>query len=366
MEKLWRYTPQSGFTNKNAGFSMWCFGTYRGKEYFIKQFLSPKFPADDKVASPEKIAKRIKDCKEFEQRRKKLYTTLTDYSDGNDVRILEFFRVASRYYIVTEKVEALPWTVETVAALEEKEKRRICAIIAHAIAALHKGGMVHSDIKHDNILYTYTEAGQVTAKIIDFDGGFLECDPPSMEDGVTGDMNYFSPEVCARAYENERPLTCKLDIFAMGVLFHQYFSGELPEYDHEAASCPGEAVLQGHKMQLNEKLPKDVSALIEKMLLEDPQKRPTAQEVFESLRPFHPKEEFSIFEDYEETMQLLCSHAASESPAETAGEDHTHFCSMCGRAISGTSDICDSCEEKRLRNNSLSDDASPFFRPGDL
>ena len=267
---------------------------------------------------------------------------------------------------MTEKVEALPWTVETVAALEEKEKRRICAIIAHAIAALHKGGMVHSDIKHDNILYTYTEAGQVTAKIIDFDGGFLECDPPSVEDGVTGDMNYFSPEVCARAYENERPLTCKLDIFALGVLFHQYFSGELPEYDHEAASCPGEAVLQGYKMQLNEKLPKDVSALIEKMLLEDPQKRPTAQEVFESLRPFHPKEEFSIFEDYEEAMQLLRSHAASESPAESAGEDHTHFCSMCGRAISGTSDICDSCEEKRLRNNSLPDDASPFFRPGDL
>lgn len=337
MEKLWRYTPQSGFTNKNAGFSMWCFGTYQGKEYFIKQFLSPKYPAEDKVSSPEKIAKKIKECKAFEERRRRLYATLTKFSDGNDVSILEFFRVSSRYYIVTEKVEALPWTIETIAALEESEKRRICAIIVHAIAALHKGNMVHSDIKHDNILYTHTESGKVTAKIIDFDGGFLESDPPSMEDGVTGDTNYFSPEVCARTYGEERPLTTKIDIFALGILFHQYFSGTLPEYDHSNASCPGEAVLQGNKLLLSEDLPKDISDLIGKMLSEDPRERPTAQEVFELLRPYHPKE---------------------ENPAS--------FCSMCGCPISGPSAVCDACVAELLRKSSLVDEASPFFRPGDL
>lgn len=338
MDKIWRYTPQSGFTNKNAGFSMWCFGTYQEKEYFIKQFLSPKYPAEDKESSPEKIAKKRKECAAFEQRQKSLYATLAEHSDGNDVSILAFFRVSSRYYIVTEKIEALPWTVETIAALEESEKRRLCAIIAHAIAALHKGNMVHSDIKHDNILYTRTESGKVTAKIIDFDGGFLESDPPSMEDGVTGDTNYFSPEVCARAYGEDRPLTSKIDIFALGVLFHQYFSGELPGYDPENASCPGEAVLQGSSLWLSENLPTDVSDLIGKMLSEDPQERPTAQKVFETLRPYRGDEEFSAFGDFDKAIRLLDRRSTEEDAGGAA----------------------------TARNVASDGGASPFYIPGDL
>ena len=103
MDKLWKYTPQSGFTNKNAGFSMWCFGTYQGKSILSSSFFLQSIQQMTKYPLPKKIAKRIRACEEFEQRRKKLYTTLTDYSDGNDVRIPEFFRIASRYYIVTEK-----------------------------------------------------------------------------------------------------------------------------------------------------------------------------------------------------------------------------------------------------------------------
>lgn len=288
MEKLWKYTLNSAFTNKNAGFSMWCFGTCQGKEYFIKQFLAPKYPAEDTVSSPEKIARKRMACEEFERRRARMYATLSACSDGNDVSILAFFRISSRYYIVTEKIEALPWTVNTIAALAEAEKRRLCAIIAHAIAALHNGHMVHSDIKHDNILYTYTESGRVTAKIIDFDGGFLESDPPSLDEGVTGDTNYFSPEVCARVYGENRPLTAKLDVFAMGILFHQYFTGRLPAYDMSMASCPGEAVLQGSPLLLDSNLPEDISELLAQMLSADPKDRPTAREAFMRLRPEHP------------------------------------------------------------------------------
>ncbi len=338
MEKLWRYEPQGGFTNKNAGFSMWCFGTYQGREYFIKQFLSPKFPANDTESSQAKIAKKIAECQTFEARRRKLYAALAELSDGNDVRILEFFRVASRYYIVTEKVEALPWAVEDVAALDEAEKRRLCAIIAHAIAALHSGGMVHSDIKHDNILYTYTESGKVTAKIIDFDGGFFEDNPPAPEEDITGDENYFSPEACARSYDEDRPLTCKLDVFALGILFHQYFSGEMPGYDHEAASCPGEAVLQGNALEISPNVPEDVAALLRRMLAENPDERPAAQEVFLALRPKRAK---------------------------------VKYCTRCGRPISGSGSVCAACAEEIMRASAPEEvpagkTDSPFYTPGDL
>lgn len=286
MSSLWRYNLQSEFTNKNAGFSMWCFGNYNGKEYFIKQFLSPKYPHNDTESSPEKIARRKRECELFEQRHREMYRILTEYSDGNDVSILSFFRINSKYYIATEKIDVLDLPVEAIAAMEDPERRRLCAIIAHAVAALHKGRLVHSDIKHDNILYTKTESGKLTAKIIDFDGGFLETNPPSEDEDVVGDSTYFSPEVCARDYEDYQPLTCKLDVFALGVLFHQYFSGRLPGYDEESFSCAGEAVYQGQTLRLDPSLPSDIGFVIARMLSRDPDDRPTAEQVFVGLKPY--------------------------------------------------------------------------------
>ena len=350
MKKIWRYTPMSGFTNKNAGFSMWCFAEYQGKEYFIKQFLSPKYPADDNISSPEKIARKKRECADFERRKTEMYSTLTKYSDGNDVRIVEFFRVASRYYIATEKIDSLPWTVETISSLEENEKRRICALIAHAVASLHKGHLVHSDIKHDNILYTYSEEKRVIPKIIDFDGGFLEENPPASEDEVTGDLNYFSPEVCARTYGEDRKLTCKLDIFALGVLFYQYFSGELPEYNHEEYACPGDAVLRGSELQLNENLPDDILELVKEMLSRDPAERPTANGIMNRLlkRP----EETHTGESSSESGSTdeLYSYSINASDDDvTSGfaicpkcgnrqDAKMKFCFQCGNQIRDTAD----------------------------
>lgn len=372
MEKLWRYQPVSGFTTKNAGFSMWCFGTYDGKEYFIKQFLSPKYPADDQISSPEKIARKKKACEEFEQRRRNMYAVLSDASDGNDVRIESFFRVKSRYYIATEKIDALPWTVETIAAQEEGEKRRLCALVVHAIAALHKKRLVHSDIKHDNILYAYTKTGTVVPKVIDFDGSFLESNPPSMEDGVTGDANYFSPEVCARAYGEERPLSCKLDIFALGVLIHQYFSGTLPGYNSEECSCPGDAVLKGMPLQVSEAMPEDIQVLVGQMLSADPQARPDALAVMNRILQRAQTEEAAPSEE---------KTAAEEAPAEESTEDTAQEqpeieidavnCPRCGNLQSTSMRFCIACG-CRIREESGEGKPAPkkfddfFFQPKDL
>ena len=351
---LWRYRKDCQFTIKGAGFSMWCFGTWQGKQYFIKQFLAPKYPANDTVSAPEKLESKIQACLEFEKKQTRLYQTLNRYSDGNDVRVREFFRVDSRYYAVTEKIDALPWTVATVAALPEGEKRRLCTIIAHAIGALHRGGLVHSDIKHDNILFTLTQ-GSVTAKVIDFDGGFLEDSPPSMEEGVTGDTNYFSPEVCARSYGENRPLTCKLDVFALGVLFHQYFSGELPGFDVNSSSCPGEAVLKGERLSLSRRLPHDLAQLISEMLSASPEARPDAKSV--ALR-LHAKKSADDIVD-----QILLQTEAAKKRSEA--EALIRYCSRCRKQISGEETICESCAAI-LRELSRRPPDSPFFAPGNL
>ena len=289
MEKLANYELEGSFTNQNAGFSNWAFGKKNGKDYFIKQFVEQKYPANDSVSSPERIAKKLKACERFEQRKKILYQNVNENSDGNAVRIEEFFRIDTKYYISMRKIESLNWNIWDVSKLPRGEIKRLCAIIAHAIASLHKGQVIHADLKPDNILFMKTESGYITAKVIDFDAGFLETNPPGLGEAIVGDTNYFAPEVCMRKWGAEVELTCKMDIFALGVLFHQYFTEELPRYNTTDNTCPGEAVAKGEALVLSDKLPKDIHKLLRKMLDADPTQRPSADEVFLSLRSIETK-----------------------------------------------------------------------------
>lgn len=283
MEKLGSYLLTGHLTSQNSGYSVWGFGKKNGRDFFIKQFLSPKYPDNDTVSSAASIEKRKKKCEKFQQKKAAMYKMINDNSDGNAVRIEEFFRVESKYYISMRKIEALEWSVETIAALPEKDKRFLCSVIAHGIAGLHKGRVVHADLKHDNILLMKTASGNVTAKIIDFDSGFLETDPPTDGEEIVGDQVYFSPEAC-KTFMGESPeLTCKMDVFALGVLFHQYFTGVLPGYDVTLGNYAGEAVARGGVATVSEELPQDVRDLLVRMLDGDPAKRPTAAEVYAVL-----------------------------------------------------------------------------------
>lgn len=342
MEKLGTYELTGHLTAQNSGYSVWGFGKRDGRDFFIKQFLSPKYPENDTVSSAASIEKRKKKCVRFEQKKAALYKTINQHSDGNAVRIEEFFRVESKYYISMRKIEALEWDVDDIAALELESRRYLCAVIAHAIAGLHRGGVVHADLKHDNILFMQTAAGYVTAKVIDFDSGFLESDPPTDGEEIVGDQVYFSPEAC-KTFMGESPaLTCKMDIFALGVLFHQYFTGRLPAFDETLGLFPGEVVARGGKATVatDVEMPEDVRVLLGRMLEEDPNDRPTAMEVFAVLTG-------RSLEELEKEAQATVS-----TESETVEPERR-----------------DPPEPEKTAVNDVVESTTtgnPFFRPGDL
>lgn len=283
MKRLGAYELADALTNQNAGYSLWAFGKKTGRDYFIKEFVEQKYPANDTVSSPERLQKKLQACRRFEQRRAALYQTLNACTDGNAVRVEEFFRVESRYYIAMQKIDSLHWGFKEVASLPQEEIRRLCGIIAHSIASLHKGGLIHADLKPANILFTRTRTGHATAKIIDFDSGFLETDPPGPGEDIVGDFHYFSPEACQSIWGEEVKLTCKMDIFALGVLFHQYLTGQLPGFDTEESSYSGEAAAKGEVLQVSSALPADLQTLLAHMLDSHPDRRPTAMQVYNAL-----------------------------------------------------------------------------------
>lgn len=282
-EMLGDYRLTSQLTSQNSGFSVWGYGVKNGTEYFIKQFLSPKYPDNDSVSSPERIKRKIAECTEFEWKKRRLYQTLNRCSDGNALRVNEFFRVGSNYYIATQKIVGPSWDLDKIAALRFEDRQRLCSTIAHSVAGFHEGGLVHADLKHTNILFTHGSAGIMTTKIIDFDSSFLETEPPHADEEIIGDQVYFSPEACMHTWGEEVELTCKMDVFAMGVLFHQYLTGELPGFDHEEFGSAGEAVANGEQVTVSEKLPQKLRELLQSMLQYDPKDRPFAADVFEAL-----------------------------------------------------------------------------------
>jgi len=123
-----------------------------------------------------------------------------------------------------------------------------------------------------------------------------------------------------------------MDIFALGVLFHQYFTGELPGFNTEESTYSGEAAAKGDVLVVSGKLPNDIRELLAQMLDNDPSQRPSAMEVFYSLRGI-------------EATDVPVSH--DDSPNDD---------------VSVRNDVivpAPVVEESTTSNN-------PFFRPGDL
>lgn len=275
------YELSAPFQNQNAGFSRWTFAVKESKEFFLKEFLDPVYPNDD-VLSEHLKKRKVADCTLYEEKKKRLYEAIDRAECGNLIRIQEFFRNKSHYYIATEKIAGKSLSVEEIAGRAQKNCLLLCLGLAYSLKKLHEENVVHADIKETNVLVRESVTGQMVAKVIDFDCAFFEYEPPS-EDELGGDQVYLSPEACMFLCEEPVELTCKMDVFALGILFHQYLTGELPGFDGEEYDYVHEAVLDGQQIKISEQLPPQLREIISQMLECEPVNRISMEEVFEKL-----------------------------------------------------------------------------------
>lgn len=273
------YLPY-GLTTENAGMCQWGFAWKDGHEYFMKEFLSPKYPLNSQKLGPELTEKMRQAADSFYEKKKEYYKHLQLCRTGNVLVPVDFFRWGARYYTVTDKVKETPLLVAQVAEMPEEGKNTLILSLLYSMAQLHDEGIVHSDLRPENLLIKTTENGYCTAKIIDFDSGFLETEEPGR---IEGSQNYFSPEAVRRIGGAEVLLTTKSDVWALGLLLHQYWCGNLPEFP-ETYHYAAEAVLNHAPLQLDEKMPELLQEVIHSMLQPAPEDRPTAREAWECLR----------------------------------------------------------------------------------
>src|SRR6516164_9062074 len=110
-----------------------------------------------------------------------------------------------------------------------EEGRNIAIKLARGIGALHRAGIIHRDIKPDNIILQ----AEGSLKLIDL--GVVRV--PGLEDfppeDIPGTLGYMAPEMLAGEPGNEAT-----DIYALGVTMFRAFTSEFPYGNPDATSPP--------------------------------------------------------------------------------------------------------------------------------
>ncbi len=275
-----KYRLLEPWRNTNSGNARWSFAEKNGKAYFIKEFLSPVFPSSDAI-SKETLNKKRAICYDFYAKKRELYQRIAKSATGNIVLISDFFLYGAKYYITTEKINEAAIPTEDIAKAPDGKKLLLLKILTYSLMKLHENGVVHADLKPNNILIKESANGNLIAKIIDYDSSYIVGAQPHCED-VQGDLPFLAPETCRYIFGEDVMLTQKVDVFAAGLLFHLYLTGSLPEID-KGFEYVHEALLDGGNVYLSSELPDVYADLIAEMIAVKPEDRPDMHAVLETL-----------------------------------------------------------------------------------
>jgi serine/threonine protein kinase len=155
----------------------------------------------------------------------------------------------------------------------------ICRQTAEALAALHRAGFVHGDVKPDNI--RLIDDG--TAVLIDL--GFAHRPGENArlraQGYVLGTANYLAPELCAFSADADQAS----DLFGLGVMLFEMLAGQLP---YRSGSM--EHTMRRHCeedpddiRQVVAGLPAGLVTLLQRLLQRSPRERPRAGAVVQQL-----------------------------------------------------------------------------------
>ncbi|XP_076811228.1 uncharacterized protein LOC143455741 [Clavelina lepadiformis] len=176
------------------------------------------------------------------------------------VKLLEWFDFQNSFVMILERpknsVDLFDY-IREVGQIEEQKCRMIFKQIVKAIHHIHECGVVHRDVKDENIVL---DRDTEEAKLIDFGCGTLLCDEPYKD--FSGTPEFYPPEWFNEGYYYARSSAT----WSLGVLLYDMLCGDIPFRKKREIS---RGVLK-FKVSLS----REVKHLISWMLSMDPDSRP--------------------------------------------------------------------------------------------
>jgi serine/threonine-protein kinase len=210
-------------------------------------------------------------------------TAIARLGSPHVVAVHDFGREAAEDYLVMEFVEGISLTgllAQKAGRLDPVVAAAAACQVAEGLRAAHALGIIHRDVKPDNILVRKDG----TAKVADFGiARLLEEVSRTMTGSVFGSPLYMAPE----QVEGRNP-SGAIDVFALAGVLFRCLAGRHP-FEAEHAHAVMWRIVQEEAPRVSSVLPDvppEIDELVAAMHMRDPSGRPRASEVVRRLRQF--------------------------------------------------------------------------------
>jgi serine/threonine-protein kinase len=172
--------------------------------------------------------------------------------------------------------------LKDVGPLSFYDTRTVVSHACRALARAHAVGVMHRDVKPENLFLTTDDHGKTLVKVLDFGVAQVVCSVVEAEKPIVGTLEYIAPEVLL----GEEECDVQSDLYSLGVVAFQCLTGRVPY----PASTVGQLVLAHAKTmrktlrELRDGTPAPLDAWMDRAVALDRSKRfATAKEMGDAL-----------------------------------------------------------------------------------
>lgn len=245
---------------------------YRGRDLRLNRDVAIKILRDELTLDPAFLARFNREAQ-----------FVASLSHPNIVNVYDVGEDNGTHFIVMEFIRGrtLKEAIETEGKLTCQRAVSIMVPILEALGYAHGKGLIHRDVKPQNILLT----ADGTPRLADFGIAHLADGSTTRTAAILGSAEYLSPEQ-SRGEEG----TELSDIYACGVVLYEMLSGKPPFVGQNALAIAHHHVHSTPPAldQLNPDIGSDLAHAVARALVKDPEKRFTDTAQFaEALQSGH-------------------------------------------------------------------------------
>jgi serine/threonine protein kinase len=203
---------------------------YKAEHVYLKDLCAVKVIKRSLAANDEMLRRFRREAQLTRQAARRSRHIIGIYDFG--------FEEGVGFYYVMELLNGYPFTDLLLKGGQLPPPRRTVLLVSQiceALAAAHEEGMVHRDIKPDNIYIHREGEGEELVKILDFGIArpVIKATLLTSYGRVMGTPEYMSPEQCRgptheQFERGESHLDGRSDIYSLGVLLYQCLTGKVP------------------------------------------------------------------------------------------------------------------------------------------
>ncbi|MBQ4131015.1 MAG: Stk1 family PASTA domain-containing Ser/Thr kinase [Clostridia bacterium] len=205
---------------------------------------------EDRIVAIKILKEEFASNEEFQRRFKNESKAIAVLSHPNIVKVFDVSFGDLIQYIVMEYIEGITLKeyIETNGGLNWNDAVSFTIQILRGLQHAHDKGIVHRDVKPQNIMVLADK----TIKVTDFGiARFARKESQTITDKAIGSVHYISPEQAKGEFTDE-----KADIYSLGVIMYEMLTGNLP---FEAENTVSVAIMH---LQTEPKLPTHINPLI--------------------------------------------------------------------------------------------------------